>query len=163
MNGSWALSLWSGLLLGNLTRHGEGVTYMTYEEKRIFGGTKLADNCKSFTKDNRTIGVSERRMGVLFNQQLGGTIKMRLGDFAREVHEDLIGMQRTFADQYREKRRRQAASNTILEEKWDKKRKGFSLTYNKRYFQKSPSTKEHIKLKANKKPTIEQKDPTKST
>ena len=42
---------------------------------------------------------------------------MRLDDFVREVHEDLIGMQRIFADQYREKRRRQAASSAILGEK----------------------------------------------
>ena len=110
---------------------------MAYKEKRNSAGWKRAVSIKSFTKDNRTIGVSERRMGVLFNQQLGGAIKMQIDDFVREVHEDLIGMQRIFADQYREKRRRQAASNTILEEKWDKKRKGFSLTYNNGYFQRS--------------------------
>jgi len=119
------IPLWSGLLLGNLRRHGEGAAYMAYKEKRIFSGMTLANNFKSFTKDNRTLGVSDRIMRVLFNQQLGGTIKVRLDDFVREVHEDLIGMQRIFADQYRKKRRRQAARNGILEEKWDKKHKGF--------------------------------------
>ena len=154
--------LWSGLLLGNLTRHCESAAYMKYKEKRIFSGTKLADNFKNFTKDNRTIGVSERRMGVLFNQQLVGTIKMRLDDFVREVHEDLVGIQRIFADQFRERKKKQLANSILLEEKWDKKRKGFSLVSNKGYFQKSPNVKEPIKMKAMKKQPTEQKDPFKS-
>ena len=54
---------------------------------------------------------------------------MPLDDFAREVQEDLVGIQRIYGGQFRERKKKRISNVALIEEKWDKNRKGFSLTF----------------------------------
>ena len=46
---------------------------------------------------------------------------MRLDDFVPEVQDDLVGIQRIFADHFRERKKKQVPKAALVEEKWDKK------------------------------------------
>ncbi|KAJ8038088.1 Sentrin-specific protease 2 [Holothuria leucospilota] len=72
---------WSGLLLGDLSRH-KSVTH-----------TNTQPNMTS-----RTIGISEQRMGVLKNNQLSGKRYNRLDEFFAVFANDIIGLERKFRD-----------------------------------------------------------------
>ena len=67
------ITVWSYLLLGDLSRHDlkTSTSYLQYKEKRMKSPPRqhtTADNLA-----NETIGVSEQRMGVLYSCVLEGT------------------------------------------------------------------------------------------
>ena len=77
--------------------------------QRIATTTTLKDDFMTFLQDNRTIGVSKRRMGVMYDIQVDSRSKVRLDDFFRIVNDDIVGIQRTFGDEYRMEAREKKA------------------------------------------------------
>ena len=140
--------LWSGLLLNDLSRHGDSKPYQDYKDKRIMGITSIKDRYRTFLNDNKTIGGSERRMGIMYELQMNSRSRIRLDDFFRTVHEDVIGLQRTFADQYRSSSTGRKRPKQTVTESWDKKRKG--NPYSKKdvgYYQAAPPSRNPVSLK----------------
>eukprot|EP00112_Aurelia_sp_Birch-Aquarium-sp1_P017710 Seg4132.1 transcript_id=Seg4132.1/GoldUCD/mRNA.D3Y31 product="putative ubiquitin carboxyl-terminal hydrolase 8" protein_id=Seg4132.1/GoldUCD/D3Y31 len=139
--------LWSGLMLNDLSRHGTSAVYKQYQKERIWSISSIKDRFRTFLVDNKTIGGSERRMGVLYELQLNSRNKVRLDDFFRLVHQDMIGIQRTFADQYRSQPTSRKRTKKTVEESWDKKRKGFpDRNRDVGYYQAPPAGKNPIKV-----------------
>ena len=140
--------LWSGLLLNDLSRHGDSKPYQDYKDKRKMGITSIKDRYRTFLNDNKTIGGSERRMGIMYELQMNSRSRIRLDDFFRTVHEDVIGLQRTFADQYRSSSTGRKRPKQTVTESWDKKRKG--NPYSKKdvgYYQAAPPSRNPVSLK----------------
>ena len=79
------MSLWSGLLLGDLSRHGESrhgesSSYVSYGSDRIkYPNVKHGFN-ENFEGSNRTTEISGKKMGSLYNNLLGGKQAARLDD-----------------------------------------------------------------------------------
>ena len=60
------IPLWSGLLLGDLRRHGESSSYVDYGSHRIkYPSVKHGFN-ENFEASSRTTGISEKRMRNIY-------------------------------------------------------------------------------------------------
>ena len=116
------IPLWSGLLLGDLSRHGPKIApYMSYKSQQLKHPRTQHTFDDSFTGSNRTTGISEKRMGDLYNSLLGGKQAARLDDLVIMLHENVLGMQRIFADSVTS-RMRPTSKAKVLRESWDKRR-----------------------------------------
>ena len=74
------ISLWSGLLLGDLSRRGESSSYVNYGSHRIkYPSVKRGFN-ENFEASNLTTEILEKKMGSLYNNLLGGKQAARLDD-----------------------------------------------------------------------------------
>ena len=139
--------LWSGLLLNDLSRHGNTIAYIQYKAQRIATTTTLKDNFMTFLQDNRTIGVSERRMGVMYDIQVDSRSKVRLDDFFRMVNDDIVGIQRTFSDEYRMKPGKRKRNKIVIEESWEKKRKRAPVKVRERGYYQTPPFRNPVMVK----------------
>ena len=114
--------LWSGLLLGNLSRHGESKDYENYAQNLIKHPRINHTFNENFVTSNRTTGISEKRMGDLYNSLLGGKQAARLDDIVALLHENILGMQKMFSDSVTTKIIKSDKTTNVLHEQWDKKR-----------------------------------------
>ena len=110
--------LWSSLLLGNLSRHGSTASYKIYKQNLVKNPRVEHDISETFLHSNRTTGVSEKRMGTLYNTMLGGKKVCRLDDFVRLLKNCQDGLQRMFTDSLLSPN----ATSRVVKENWDKKR-----------------------------------------
>ena len=92
------ITVWSYLLLGDLSRHDlkTSTSYLQYKEKRMKSPPRQHTTADNFT--NGTTGVSEQRMAVLYNCVLGGTHSSRMDDFVLTLNETFLGRQGIFVD-----------------------------------------------------------------
>ena len=113
--------LWSGLLLGNLSRHGESKDYENYAQNLIKHPRINQTFNENFVASDRTTGISEKRMGDLYNSLLGGKQAARLDDIVTLLHENILGMQKMFSDSVTTKIIKSDKTTNVLHEHWDKK------------------------------------------
>ena len=114
--------LWSGLLLGNLSRHGESKDYENYAQNLIKHPRINHTFNENFVTSNRITGISEKRMVDLYNSLLGGKQAARLDDIVALLHENILGMQKMFSDSVTTKIIKSDKTTNVLHEQWDKKR-----------------------------------------
>ena len=130
--------LWSGFLLGDLSRHGTAKLYKDYKEFQL-RNPKYNYNAASTMKPiDRTTGVSEKRMSVLYHSQLENKKSCRLDDFVNLLYEDLQGMNRVFSDAVLAKNAARKRNKEVITEKWEKSR---NLKKEKRSYQKGSGKK----------------------
>ena len=115
------MPLWNRFMLGDLSRHGTSSTYLEYKVYKQKNPTLSFDTKESFVVSSRTTGISEKRMGVLFQTLQGGKKKCRLDDFIRSFHQDQIGIQRIFFDSVVNQPKSKRTSN-VMTEQWKKSR-----------------------------------------
>ena len=123
--------LWSGLLLGNLSPHGESSSYVDYASHRIkYPSVKNGFN-ENFEASNGTTGISEISMGDLYNNLLGRKQAARLDDIVSLLYENVHGMQKMFTDTVTSALIEKDKTKWVIQEEWSKKRsKSFkSLNY----------------------------------
>ena len=114
--------LWSGLLLGDLSRHGVGQSYAEYV-KHLKKNPRITHTFnENFKSSNRTTGISEKRMSDLYNSLLGGKQAARLDDIVDLLYENIQGMQRMFTDSITAKLVSTDKTTKVVQENWNKKR-----------------------------------------
>ena len=114
--------LWSGLLVGNLSRHGESKYYQNYAQHVIKNPRINHTFNENFAASNRTTGISEKIMGDLYNSLLGCNQAARLDDIVALLDENILGMQKMFSDSITTKIIKTDKTTNVLHEQWDKKR-----------------------------------------
>lgn len=115
--------VWSCLLLGDPSIHDlkTAVSYVEYKEIRNKNPPWQHTTDDNFS--NRTTGVSEQRMGVLYNCVLGGKRSLRMDDFVSTLYKTFIGRQRAFVNSVTSAVASGKARRTrVITEYWEKKR-----------------------------------------
>ena len=70
----------------------------------------------------RSNGVMEKRMSVLYNNQLERKRPCRLDDFVNLVFDDLLGMNREFGKSILSRTSKSVRNKKAIKEEWNKKR-----------------------------------------
>nr|XP_054601472.1 uncharacterized protein LOC107374475 isoform X3 [Nothobranchius furzeri] len=116
-------TLWSGMLLGDLGRHGKGSAY-GFLSKRYNHVSQL--NKQNYTEDNCTQGIMEKSQWDLKRIRFDGKRLTRLDDFVLIYQRKHDGLLREYGDVVKKRK-----SYRVETEKWKKisrKQKGFYVT-----------------------------------
>ena len=144
------IPLWSGLLLGNLSRHGESSSYVDYGSHRIkYPSVKNGFN-ENFEASNGTTGISEISMGNLYNNLLCRKQAARLDDIVSLLYENVHGMQKMFTDTVTSALIEKDKTKRVIQEEWSKKR---SKSFKSLNYQQGSNRDNTIIIKQNKEMT----------
>ena len=114
--------LWNRFLLGDLQRHGTSNVYKCYGQYRAANAINMASQKENLFPIERSNGVMEKRISVLYNNQLERKKPCRLDDFVNLVFDDLLGMNRMFGDSILLKTSKSVRNKKVIKEEWNKKR-----------------------------------------
>ncbi|XP_028991434.2 uncharacterized protein LOC114846544 isoform X3 [Betta splendens] len=144
-------ALWTGLLLGDLGRHGTGPVYERFTQRFNRAAQKTTQN---YSQDNHTQGIMEKSQWDLKRIRFQRRRLTRLDDFVVTYKMTLNGLLREFRDSLKGKQRRYH----VDEEKWKQRRQ------RKRGVYVSPLVKPFVmqKMKTSEK-KIQTQTPTKET
>ena len=104
----------------------------------------LASQKENLFPIERSNGVMEKRMSVLYNNELERMKPCRLDDFVNLVFDDLLGMNQMFGDSVLSKTSKSVRKKKVIKEEWNKKR---IPKKEKPSYQIGPGKSETIKIK----------------
>ena len=114
--------LWNGFLLGDLQRHGTSNVYKLYGQYRAANPINMASQKENLFPMERLNGAMEKRMSVLYNNQLERKKLCRVDDFVILVFDDLLGMNRMFGDSILSRTSKSVRNKKVIKEEWNKQR-----------------------------------------
>ncbi|XP_024130681.1 uncharacterized protein LOC112148108 [Oryzias melastigma] len=133
--------LWSGIMLGDLGRHGTAQPYGDFSKKYCILGKLKRQN---ITEDNKTQGIMEKSQWDLKHIRFRSTRLSRLDDFVVQYQKSHSALLKEYEDAKRDVHRKRFR---VTMEKWKErkqKKKGRYVTAMKKAFPFKTSTKKYI-------------------
>ena len=113
-----SIANWSGLLLGDLGRHGTGEPYTQYTD--MFKSLKKSKH-QNISSNNRTQGIIEKSMGEVKRVKLQYERCSKLHVLVSIFQNDLLPLHREFAESFCKARNKKSKSQKLASEKWLKR------------------------------------------